>query len=91
MVATARTTSAADINREERARRSALMAQYWRVRDYQPVLERRVAALEKELAETRDHLKREYMTADDLLWESTATPKQIERRDEERARAAAAA
>ncbi len=51
----AKPDTAADINREERARRSALMAQYWRVRDYQPVLERRIAELEAELEATREH------------------------------------
>ena len=86
----ARTENASDINREERARRDACMAQYWRVRDYQPVLERRVAALECELEATREHLKAEYRAADDLLWESTVTPEQIQRRDQERAEQAAA-
>ncbi len=90
MTSKAKPDTAAEINREERARRSALMAQYWRVRDYQPVLERRVKELEAELEATREHLKAEYRAAEDLLWESTVTPKQIERRDAERARAAAA-
>ncbi len=85
----AKPDTAADINREERARRSALMAQYWRVRDYQPVLERRIAELEAELEATREHLKAEYRAADDLLWESTVMPEQVARRDEERAAAAA--
>lgn len=78
----------ADITPEEQARRNACLDQYWRVRDYQPVLERRVAALERELEETRAHLKAEYRAADDLLWESTVTPEQIAARDRERAAAA---
>lgn len=78
-----------DLNREERRRRNAAIEQSWRVREYFPVLERRIAELEAELRETRDHLEAERRAFEDLAFESLNSPDVIANYYQKRAENAA--
>lgn len=74
-----------DLTPEEKARRNACIEQAWRIRSYLPKLRAREEILEQELKELKSLIADELRAFDDLVFESDATPKQVARRDEERA------
>lgn len=81
--------ASANLTTEEKARRNACKDQAARIRAYLPTLRSQEMELEGRLRAIRILIADELRAYDMLLWEATATPEQIEARDEERAAAAA--